>query len=78
MAAKPWEGRNGTDKESNVDRGSIRLTSAACGRAARRARRAGRRADAAAGRADAAGLEPGHVCGGIARAAGCGMLLRLA
>ncbi|PWZ04069.1 Protein IQ-DOMAIN 1 [Zea mays] len=24
MAAKPWEGRNGTDKESNIDRGSVK------------------------------------------------------
>jgi len=27
MAAKPWEGRNGTDKESNVDRGSVKSMS---------------------------------------------------
>ncbi|TKW14767.1 hypothetical protein SEVIR_5G188300v4 [Setaria viridis] len=24
MAAKPWEGRSGTDKESNIDRGSVK------------------------------------------------------
>lgn len=24
MAAKPWEGRNGADKESNIDRGSVK------------------------------------------------------
>jgi hypothetical protein len=27
MAAKPWEGRNGTDKESNIDRGSVKSMS---------------------------------------------------
>ena len=27
MAAKPWEGRTGTDKESNIDRGSVKSAS---------------------------------------------------
>jgi len=27
MAAKPWEGQNGTDKESNIDRGSVKSMS---------------------------------------------------
>jgi hypothetical protein len=27
MAAKPWEGQNGTDKESNIDRGSMKSMS---------------------------------------------------
>jgi hypothetical protein len=27
MAAKPWEGRNGTDKESNIDLGSVKSMS---------------------------------------------------
>jgi hypothetical protein len=27
MAAKPWEGRNGADKESNIDRGSVKSMS---------------------------------------------------
>ncbi|GJM94450.1 hypothetical protein PR202_ga11093 [Eleusine coracana subsp. coracana] len=27
MAAKPWEGRNGTDKDSNIDRGSVKSMS---------------------------------------------------
>ncbi|TVU33931.1 hypothetical protein EJB05_15747 [Eragrostis curvula] len=27
MAAKPWEGRNGTDKESNIDHGSVKSMS---------------------------------------------------
>jgi len=27
MAAKPWKGQNGTDKESNIDRGSVKSMS---------------------------------------------------